>query len=101
MDAYQNKPDGSAIARFKPAAIVPELAELPEPDSLLTVEDVADMLKLPVTWVYERTRRRGIGRLPGFRLGKYWRFRRDEILAWLEEHRARNDGNGGSAKRTV
>ena len=96
MSAQQHKPNGSAIARFDPAPILPELAELPEPDSLLTVEDVADWLKLPVTWVYERTRRRGAGRLPGFRLGKYWRFRREEILAWLEQQRS-----GGSVKRSA
>ena len=58
----------------------------PKP-SLLTVEEVADLLKVPVSWVYERTRRRGISRLPGFRLGKYWRFSEGEIVAWLERQR--------------
>ena len=26
-------------------------------------------------------------RLPGYRLGKYWRFRKDEVLAWVDCHR--------------
>lgn len=55
---------------------------------LLTVEDVAALLKVPPSWVYERTRRRGIERTPGFRLGKYWRFREGDVLAWLERQRA-------------
>ena len=41
---------------------------------LLTVEEVAELLKVPTSWVYEQTRRRGLERIPGFRLGKYWRF---------------------------
>lgn len=55
---------------------------------LLTVEEVAELLKVPVSWVYERTRQRGLNRLPGFRLGKYWRFREAEVFAWLERQRA-------------
>lgn len=56
--------------------------------TLLTVEEVAEVLKVPVSWVYERTRLRGINRLPGFRLGKYWRFSEAEVFAWLECQRA-------------
>jgi excisionase family DNA binding protein len=56
--------------------------------SLLTIDDVAELLKLPVSWVYERTRRRSSDCIPGFRLGKYWRFRHAEVLAWLERQRA-------------
>jgi len=56
--------------------------------ALLTVEEVAELLKVPVSWVYERTRRRGLTRLPGFRLGKYWRFDEGEIRVWLERQRA-------------
>jgi len=54
---------------------------------LLTVQEVADILKVPVSWVYERTRRRGLDRIPGFRLGKYWRFREADVLAWLDRQR--------------
>jgi excisionase family DNA binding protein len=55
---------------------------------LLTVEEVAELLKVPVSWVYERTRHRAGDRIPGFRLGKYWRFRETDVLAWLERQRA-------------
>ena len=55
--------------------------------SLLNVEEVADLLKVPVSWVYERTRRRGVDRIPGFRLGKYWRFREADVLAWINRQK--------------
>ena len=65
-----------------------KLVGLRSGSSLLTVEEVAELLKVPVSWVYERTRRRGLNRLPGFRLGKYWRFDEGEIRSWLERQRA-------------
>jgi excisionase family DNA binding protein len=54
---------------------------------LLTVHEVAELLRVPVSWVYGRMRKRSIERLPGYRLGKYWRFREDEVLAWIACHR--------------
>ena len=51
---------------------------------LLTVEEVADLLHVPVSWVYGRMRKRSLERLPAYRLGKYWRFREDEIQAWVK-----------------
>ena len=51
---------------------------------LLTIEEVAELLRVPPSWVYERTRRRSIDRIPGFRLGKYWRFRESDVLARVE-----------------
>ena len=52
-------------------------------DELLTVEDVALLLKVPKSWVYERTRRRGEDRLPFVKLGKYVRFESRAIQAFL------------------
>jgi len=57
------------------------------PDSaeeLLTVSEVAAALKVPVSWVYERTRRFGTDQMPHFKLGKYLRFRWSTIRDWLE-----------------
>src|SRR5229473_3512736 len=53
----------------------------------LTVHEVAVLLQVPVSWVYERMRKRSSERLPGYRLGKYWRFSEDEILAWVKRQR--------------
>ncbi len=56
--------------------------------ALLTVEEVAEMLQVRPSWVYEHTRRRAVDRIPGFRLGKYWRFREADVRVWIERQRA-------------
>jgi predicted DNA-binding transcriptional regulator AlpA len=56
--------------------------------ALLTIEDVAGILQVPPSWVYEHTRRRSTERIPGFCIGKYWRFREADVLAWIEGQRA-------------
>jgi excisionase family DNA binding protein len=56
-------------------------------DPLLTVEEVAKLLKVPVSWVYERTRQRSLDRIPGFRLGRYWRFRERDVVTWIERQK--------------
>ncbi len=58
--------------------------ERAERGRLLTIKEVAELLRVPVSWVYGRTRRRALERLPGYRLGKYWRFSEDEVLAWVK-----------------
>jgi excisionase family DNA binding protein len=61
--------------------------------TLFTIEDVAELLKVPVSWVYGHTRGRSVDRIPGFRLGKYWRFREADVLAWLERQRSGGRAN--------
>ena len=56
---------------------------------LSTVDEVADLLQVPRSWVYQRTRRRGADQLPHIKLGKYIRFEEDAVLAWLEHQRTR------------
>jgi len=55
------------------------------PDELMTVSEIAVFLKVPVSWVYERTRRRGIERLPHVKLGKYLRFSLSDVNEWLQK----------------
>ena len=50
---------------------------------LLTVSEIAQTLKVPISWVYERTRRRGYERIPHFKLGKYLRFEITTVSEWL------------------
>ena len=56
-------------------------------EGLLDVHEVATILKVPVSWVYERTRQRGIGRLPHLKVGKYVRFRWSDVETYLERLR--------------
>jgi excisionase family DNA binding protein len=54
---------------------------------LLTVDEVAQLLKVPKSWVYGRTRFRGTGQLPFIKLGKYLRFEERAIRAFLAQQR--------------
>jgi excisionase family DNA binding protein len=58
---------------------------------LLTVPQVAELLQVPVSWVYGRLRKRSFERLPGYRLGKYWRFDRGEVLAWVTRYQTNRE----------
>ena len=50
--------------------------------SLLTAAQVAKLLGVPTSWVYEQSRR---GRIPTVTLGRYRRYRTEAIDEWLEE----------------
>jgi excisionase family DNA binding protein len=54
---------------------------------LLTVREVADLLRVPLSWVYGRTRRRGEGQLPHLKLGKYLRFEERIVKEFIREQR--------------
>ena len=45
---------------------------------LLTPEDLADRLKVPLSWVYEQSRQ---GKIPTHRIGRYIRFDLHEVIA--------------------
>ena len=51
---------------------------------LLTVDELAEFLKTPKSWVYARTREIGPNAMPRVRVGKYLRFHLTDVLAWLE-----------------
>jgi len=48
--------------------------------ALVNVEELAAMLKVPTSWVYMHT---AAGTIPHVRVGRYVRFRVEEVLAWL------------------
>jgi excisionase family DNA binding protein len=50
---------------------------------LLTIEPVSEMLQVPVSCVREHVRANASDRIPGLKLGKYWRFRSEDVLGWL------------------
>jgi excisionase family DNA binding protein len=49
--------------------------------NLLTANEVATLLTVPVSWVRESTRS---GAIPCIHLGRYRRYRETDVLAWLE-----------------
>ena len=61
--------------------------------SLLTAAEVADVLGVPKSWVYEQSR---LGRIPTVTLGRYRRYRQEAIEAWIRGLEG-TGGNGNGA----
>jgi len=54
-------------------------------EELLTVEEMAARLKVPVSWIYSRTRIKGSDAMPGvLRCGKYLRLNPSVIIPWIK-----------------
>jgi len=58
-----------------------------EIDDLLTIGEVASLLKVSTSWVYEHTRAGVRDRLPFVKLGKYLRFNRRDLRAYVDAKR--------------
>ncbi len=56
---------------------------------LLTIDELAEKLKLPKSWLYSRTREIGPNAIPRLKIGKYLRFRMEEVMAWIESQQDR------------
>lgn len=50
----------------------------------LTVEELAEKLRVPKSWIYGQTRQTDLGSMPRIKVGKYLRFRLEDVMAWLE-----------------
>lgn len=61
---------------------VPSIQPLPA-DDILTPQELAARLKLPLSWIYEKTRQSNSDPLPVLRCGRYLRFSWREVCAWL------------------
>lgn len=53
--------------------------------TIMTVQEVARYLRVHAITVYRMIR---LGQLPAIRVGRGWRFKKDEIDLWLHEHEA-------------
>jgi excisionase family DNA binding protein len=62
-------------------------------DKLLTADDVADLMRVTRAWAYAETRRNAI---PHLRLGRYVRYRRAAIEAWMAQIERRPPENARS-----
>lgn len=51
-------------------------------EQLMTIKEVAAYLKINVYTVYRMAER---GAIPGVKLGRAWRFKKDEIYKWLAD----------------
>jgi excisionase family DNA binding protein len=53
---------------------------------LLTVGELASLLRVPNSWIYARTAEGAVETIPHLKLGRHLRFRRSEVLSWVEGH---------------
>lgn len=58
-------------------------------DELLTVDELAQWLKVPKSWIYEHASPRCPDPLPCVRVGKYLRFVATDVAHYLETMRTR------------
>lgn len=64
------------------------------PGDVLTIEDLANYLKISKSSLYKIVRE---GNIPAQKVGRHWRFRKSAIDLWLEEPRAcKTDSRGKS-----
>ena len=52
---------------------------------LVGVNELAEALSVPISWIYSRTRIKGEDQIPHIRCGKYVRFDIDAVMDWLEK----------------
>ena len=64
---------------------------------LVTVDELAAVLRVPVSWVYARTRTAGQTGFPLLKCGKYCRFEVNAVLEWLREQNADERKNATSS----
>jgi excisionase family DNA binding protein len=69
-------------------------------DDVLTIREVADFLKVNEKTVYSLAQKR---RIPGFKVGGQWRFRRGDLDAWIAAQTAETtvDGQPTAATRAT
>ena len=61
----------------------------------MTVREVADYLNVDEKTVYRLAKR---AELPGFKVAGTWRFKREDIDAWIEKRKAASREEGGSGQ---
>lgn len=47
-----------------------------------TADEVSTYLRIPLSTIYKLAQDKV---LPGFKVGKHWRFRRETILGWIKQ----------------
>jgi excisionase family DNA binding protein len=51
---------------------------------ILTPVEVAALLRVPTSWIYAKTRSNQRNPLPVYKIGRYVRFEKSAVLAWLQ-----------------
>lgn len=68
---------------------------MPHHDEIMTVKELADYLKIAEKTAYRFAAEK---KLPGFKVGSAWRFKKDEIDAWIKRQSEANTIKKGKKK---
>ena len=55
--------------------------------SMMTVEELADYLKMKTVTIYKHAQ---AGKIPGFKVGSKWRFKKNTIDDWIAKQEQNN-----------
>ena len=53
-----------------------------ESSPIMTIEETADLLKIPVSSVYKLAQ---AGKMPAQKVGRHWRFHRQTLIQWIAD----------------
>ena len=59
-------------------------------EQYLTVEELAQKLRVKKSWIYFQTRKTGAGSMPRIKLGKYLRFEWSSVQQWAQQQTEAN-----------
>jgi excisionase family DNA binding protein len=51
-----------------------------QPDDILTIDEVANLLKIPRSSIYKLAQE---GKIPAHKVGRHWRFHRGTLVRWI------------------
>src|SRR5277367_2810124 len=69
-------------------------------DDILTPEELAERLKVDVSWIYEKRRPRCKNPIPAIPMGKTIRFDWDKIVSWLQAQAEADEKSIALRRRT-
>ena len=75
------------MATAQPPSNQPDQLQLFGRAGYLTIEDVAELLSVPKSFIYRRTARGHGDPIPHYRVGGHLRFKLEDVEQWMEGHR--------------
>ena len=58
-------------------------------DKWLTLEQIAEYLQMSTSSIYKMSKK---GKIPAYKVGRQWRFRKEEIDKWIRKQRSLRTG---------
>ncbi len=84
--AFLLEPSGQQVDQANAGSLAPQKNEKDGDRSskLVTVKELAQILQVPVSWIYDRTRQ-GPKAIPFVKVGKYIRFDPEEVVRFFRQ----------------